>query len=151
MGAFNLKHRDWTGQVERASHANQTTCLKEAFQRQGLEQCVPVGTTTRPPDRVGQAESTIDLVWATEGVRRVLSSCGIQHNMECGSDHLPIGTIIDITTPQRPDEIRRNYAAMDREKLQRYVEQNLARTRHSTRRHSSTHRRNTLPRPLPKQ
>lgn len=127
VGDFNLQHQDWTGQEERASHANQTTCLKETFQQKGLEQCVPVGTVTRPPDRIDGVGTTIDLVWATEGVRHMLHHCGIQHNMDCDSDHLPIETIINATTPQRPDETRRNYAAMDVQKLRSSIEQNLPR------------------------
>jgi exonuclease III len=59
VGDFNLQHHDWTGQEERDGPTNQTTCLRETLQRAGLEQCVPVGTNTRPPDRANN-EGTYD-------------------------------------------------------------------------------------------
>jgi len=37
VGDFNLQHHGWTGQEERNSHTNQTTCLRKTFQRAGLE------------------------------------------------------------------------------------------------------------------
>jgi ribonuclease HI/exonuclease III len=127
VGDFNLQHHDWTGQLERNSHNNQTTCLKETFQRAGMEQCVPIGTITRPPDRSYNEGTTIDLVWATEGIRTAMTSCGVQHDMDCDSDHLPIETSLNISTPQRPEERRRNYAAMDLPKLRKGTEQGIPR------------------------
>ena len=125
LGDFNLMHQDWTGRDERVTQMNQTACLRETFCQKGLEQCVPVGTITRPADRPGGNGSTIDLVWATERVRHMLHECGIRHDMDCDSDHLPIETVINSSTPQRPDETRRNYAAMNIQKLRDAVEQNM--------------------------
>jgi len=102
VGDLNMQHHDWTGQEERNGPTNQTTCLRETFQRAVLEQCVPVGTITRPPDRANNEGTTIDLVWATEGTRTAMISCGVQHDMDCDSDHLPVETILDVSTPQRP-------------------------------------------------
>lgn len=126
-GGFDLMHPEWTGQDQGMSHANQTTCLREIFPKEGLEQCVPIGTITRPTDRIDGSGSTIDLVWATEGVRRMLHYFRVQHDITCDSDHLPIGTTIHISTPQRPDERIRNYAAMGIQKLRNSIKQNMPR------------------------
>lgn len=111
VGDFNLHNQEWTGQDETACPTNHTTCLKKIIIQTDLEQCVLVGTITRPPDRVDDIGTTIDLVWTTEGVRQMLHNCRVQHDLHCDSYHLPIDTTIDMTPPQRPDELRRNYAA----------------------------------------
>lgn len=125
IGDFNLHHPDWAGQGARESHANQTTCLKEVFSKGGMKQCLPVGMITRRSDQQGVTDSTIDLVWATEGVKQALHSCGTRLDLDCDSDHLPVETVVNMTTPQEPDKLRRNYAAMDAQKLRSEVERRL--------------------------
>ncbi|KAG9636027.1 hypothetical protein KCU64_g14772, partial [Aureobasidium melanogenum] len=125
MGDFNLQHPDWTGQTERASPNNYTASLRNIFSRTGSVQCLPAGTITRPPDRLGQVGTTIDLVWATERARHAIQKCEVQPDMDCDSDHLPIETTLDLRPPQRAHEMRRNYKAMNLQKLRDKVCKNL--------------------------
>lgn len=82
VGDFNLFHPKWTGRTTFIGPANQTTCLIDIMTQSGLDQCLPAGAITRPGDRQGATGSTIDLVWATEGLRQRMTECRTRPDLE---------------------------------------------------------------------
>lgn len=125
VGDFNLHHECWSGPIDHPSPTNQTTGFINVLTRAGMDQCLPVGTITRLRHRREDRDSTIDLIWATEDLRQRMRKCQVQPRLEAGSDHKPVETVIQIRTPEAPIETRRSYKAMDTEKYQSYLRNNL--------------------------
>jgi ribonuclease HI len=95
LGDFNLHHPYWGGINCRTTHkeADELLSLAEANQLQLL---LPPGTHTRQEQ--GQ-NTTIDLVFATPLIADSMLTCGLaDQGLDHDSDHLPISTIIGMTT-----------------------------------------------------
>jgi hypothetical protein len=70
-----------------------------------LELLLPVGTKTRQDN--GEP-STIDLVFGTRLLSESIISCGLAgNNLDHDSDHLPITTLLSLTTTRHPERKRR--------------------------------------------
>jgi hypothetical protein len=78
----------------------------------GLQLLTPPGTETW---EARGAVSTIDLVFATEGLARQLVSCKQDAKLESGSDHHPITTEFTLLAPNKVVRPRRRWKDMDRE------------------------------------
>lgn len=126
VGDFNLHHERWSGPIEHPSPINQTSGFINVLTWAGMDQCLLFGTTTRLRHRREDRDSTIDLIWATEDLRQRMQKCQVQPRLEAGSDHKPVETVIQIRTPEAPIEARRSYKAMDIEKFQSYLRNNLS-------------------------
>jgi ribonuclease HI/exonuclease III len=125
IGDFNLHHPWWTNRDLPRSKTNQTDCLIDTMRKSGLDQCLLAGTVTRPADRQGGMDSTIDLVWATQELRHRMEDCRTRPDLEADSDHIPIETSIRTDTPQQPEKTRRRYRDMDQGKLNRHIQEHL--------------------------
>jgi len=114
VGDFNLHHSTWGGPSYPRQHLLSNELIKMTTNI-GASLALPRGTITR--DYQG-SQTTIDLVFTTDGIMNRLIRCGIDEEMENSSDHLPIQTIIDLRACEEPArKPRRNWKAMDEEKF----------------------------------
>jgi hypothetical protein len=87
-----------------------------------LSNTLPPGTITLEE---GNGRSTIDLCLITMGlVNRVISSDTSQA-LDHNSDHLPISTVLDMTTYRGSNESRRNYKRLDVKAYKRALKDQL--------------------------
>lgn len=117
VGDFNLYHSRWAGESSRRSPSVQTEYMMAMMDREGMDLCLEPGTITRPPaDMRSTHGSTIDLVWATEGVQKMIRYCKVSHKLDCASDHLPIVTAFEYSTREPVEVKRRRFRDLDTEK-----------------------------------
>ena len=102
VGDFNAKHTDWGGDdVERNQGPH--LAIRQLTNKYNLQLLLPVGTITRPADRVTvDRGSTIDLTWGSQQISDGLIECDVPAHLEFSSDHLPIRTRIGFYTQPRP-------------------------------------------------
>lgn len=68
--------------------------------------------------RQGSRQSTIDLTFVTQFLRKIFVECGITEDMDNHSNHYPIRTVFDLhTVPARQRE-KRNWDKTDVDALQ---------------------------------
>ena len=91
VGDFNLHHPQWNNPGRYSYHAMADTLLEltEAYE---MEIGLPEGSVTW---QGRGSQSAIDLSFLSPGVHNALLRCGIQKELDFGSDHLPILTELE--------------------------------------------------------
>jgi exonuclease III len=121
MGDFNLHHPAWGGDHVRHTDTRSDKLL-ELTDTWLLDLWTEPGTITR--DEQGH-QSTIDLTWGSMDLTARLAACEVAPDVDADSDHLPIRLLLDITTPPPQAPKRRNWKAMDAQKLCEFVAANM--------------------------
>ena len=112
LGDFNLHHPMWAGTQARRT-SDKAGDLLELIADHHLELLLPIGTKTR--QERGEP-STIDLVFGTRLLSECVLSCGLAgSDLDHDSDHLPITTLLSVTT-KTPTERKRRVWHQLREK-----------------------------------
>lgn len=97
LGDFNLHHPAWGG--EGCGTHRLAADLIQATGVADLEQILPEGTITRDIIKnTGQIDerreqTTVDLAFCSDKMRRRILSCRVREDLNKGSDHLPIETV----------------------------------------------------------
>ncbi|KAJ6176718.1 hypothetical protein N7485_003632 [Penicillium canescens] len=122
LGDFNLHHPAWGGE-DAVQDAN-ADALIELTDSADLDLWLAPGTITR--DESGH-QTTIDLVFGSHDLSERFLVSEIARECHAHSDHLPIRTILDISTTSTTDSQpkRRNWKAMETEKFDKFVAANL--------------------------
>ncbi|OQD70292.1 hypothetical protein PENANT_c265G00793, partial [Penicillium antarcticum] len=121
IGDFNLHHPAWGGD-DAVQDAN-ADALIELTDSADLDLWLAPGTITR--DESGH-QTTIDLVFGSHDLSERFLATEIAHECHAHSDHLPIRTILDVstsTTDSAPK--RRNWKAIETDKFDKFVAANL--------------------------
>ncbi len=114
VGDFNLHHPTWGGPSYPRQHLLSNDLI-EMITNVGASLTLPRGTITRDYQ---ESQTTIDLIFTTDGIMNRLIRCKINEEMENSSDHLPVQTIIDLRACEEPArKPRRNWKAMNEEKF----------------------------------
>jgi hypothetical protein len=123
-GDFNLHHPAWGG-IE-ATQDPGSDKLVELCDETDLDLWLEPGTVTR--DQNGE-QTTIDLFFGTPDLTERLVVCELAPDCHADSDHFPIRVLLDVN-PQPPAETqrRRLWKAMDTEKFDVFVADNLPRS-----------------------
>ncbi|KAJ9480578.1 hypothetical protein VN97_g12974 [Penicillium thymicola] len=119
-GDFNLHHPAWGG-IE-ATQDLGSDRLIELCDDVDLDLWLEPGTITR--DQNGE-RTTIDLLFGTPGLTERLVVCELALDCHADSDHLPIRALLDIDTVPIVETKRRLWKAMDTEKFDVFVADNL--------------------------
>lgn len=100
MGDFNRHDITWGGLDVTPERQGEGTLIIEFMARYGMRSMLSKGTTTL---QLGDRESTVDLVIASDELAATAVRCGI-HVTDHGSDHRAIETCFDINDPiKRPN------------------------------------------------
>ena len=105
VGDFNIHHPSWGCKTTQAD--NQATQLLEIIDEFNLTQHLPSGTTTYI-SRL-ELESTINLVFTSAGLTERIQMCDVVEALNHDSDHLPIGTILDLSFQNTAPDTRYSY------------------------------------------
>lgn len=113
LGDFNLHHPFWSGPSRPTQHAA-ADALLDLVDDHKLSLTLPAGTVTW---EARGSQSTIDLVFMSEGLAERLIKCGAAPHMNQSSDHIPIVTVL--TLESTPVEVprRRAWKLLDPEKV----------------------------------
>jgi Endonuclease-reverse transcriptase len=114
-GDFNLHHPLWNP-TSYHGHDDEADILIDALTHLNLSLLLPPGTITYP-----NAKTTIDLVWGNKKAAQNLIACTTSHEHDVGSDHLPIQTVISVTTQPTPVQYAYNFDKTDWETLKTKV------------------------------
>ena len=119
-GDFNCHHPMWNpSEYER--HDDEADSLIDLTASLGLNLMLPPGIITYP-----NAGTTIDLIWGNETAINNILKCKIAENQDHGSDHLPIETVISISSIQIPtSEPMFNFAKTNWEEFKKRLKQHL--------------------------
>lgn len=121
VGDFHLHYPHWKGEGVPQEVAAEE--LLDVMETRGMDLWLKPGSITR--NQAG-SQTTIDLVFATEGLDGRMVDCQVLEQIHEDSDHLPIRTIIDFDTPQPEQEKKRwNWKAIDEDKFSKFVQTNL--------------------------
>ncbi|KUM55456.1 hypothetical protein ACN42_g11818, partial [Penicillium freii] len=121
-GDFNLHHPAWGG-IE-ATQDLGSDKLIELCDEADLDLWLEPGTITR--DQNGE-RTTIDLLFGTPALTERLVVCELALNYHADSDHLPIRALLDVGAITTDGTKRRLWKAMDTEKFDIFVADNLPR------------------------
>lgn len=102
VGDFNIHHPSWGCKTTQAD--NRAPQLLEIIDEFNLTQHLPPGTTTYISP-LG-SESTIDLVFTSAGLTERIQMCDVVEALDHDSDHLPIGTILDLSLQNTAPDTR---------------------------------------------
>jgi ribonuclease HI len=119
-GDFNLHNPAWGG-IE-ATQDPGSDKLIELCDEADLDLWLEPGTITR--DQNGE-QTTIDLFFGTPGLTERLVVCELALDCHADSDHLPIRVLLDINAEPTVEVKRRLWKAMDTEKFDIFVADNL--------------------------
>jgi hypothetical protein len=113
LGDFNLHHELWGGITvrERDPESDDLIDIIGEFQ---LSSLLPADTITYDDKN---AQSCIDLCYGTQDVVDRVIRCGVDLRMDHNSDHLPITTLLDFRTIQRPQADARDWSNTDEKEL----------------------------------
>lgn len=121
-GDFNLHHATW-GDLSYPRQHLLSNELIDIVTEAGASLALPRGTITR--DYQG-SQTTIDLVFTTDGITNRLTKCGIDEEVENSSDHLSVQTIIDLGACEEPARgPRRHWKATDDKKFSEMLQERL--------------------------
>jgi ribonuclease HI len=125
LGDFNLHHPHWAGVDHRTAHreADELLAIAEANQLQLL---LPPGTPTR---QERDQHTTIDLVFATPLLADSIITCRLDEELDHDSDHLPVSTVIGMTTFAYDRPNRRIWHQLDEKLLHQTLAQSLPASR----------------------
>ena len=122
LGDFNLHHPMWAGMQARKT-SDEAGDLLELIADHQLQLLLPVGTKTR--QERGEP-STIDLVFGTRLIAESTISCGLAgEELDHDSDHLPITTLLSVSTNGLPERKRRVWHQIQEKGLVEAVRENL--------------------------
>ncbi|OQD91493.1 hypothetical protein PENSOL_c052G04813, partial [Penicillium solitum] len=119
-GDFNLHHPAWGG--IQATQDLGSDRLIELCDEADLDLWLEPGTITR--DQNGE-QTTIDLLFGTPALTERLVVCELALECHADSDHLPIRALLDIDTVPIIETKRRLWKAIDTEKFDVFVADNL--------------------------
>jgi exonuclease III len=102
VGDINIHHPIWGG--PHAATEEEAEDFIQDMDEAGMELLTEPGTVTWQRE---EQESTIDLTLISRSLTERLIQCAVAEELEHGSDHLPIRTIIDITTAAAEQPRRR--------------------------------------------
>jgi hypothetical protein len=121
MGDFNPHHPAWAGVNSIQDHGSDR--LIELRDAVDLDLWMGPGTITRDQS---SKQTTIDLSFGSPSLTNRLVACEIAMDCHADSDHLPIRVLGDIETPASPNDTKRRlWKAMDTEKFDKFVSDNL--------------------------
>lgn len=109
VGDFNIHHPSWGTRTTIAD--NRSSQLLEIIDEFNLTQHLPPGNTTYI-SALG-SKSTIDLVFTSAGLTEKIQMCDVVEALDHDSDHLPIGTILDLSLQNTPPESKYSYDQTD--------------------------------------
>lgn len=124
LGDFNLHHPLWStahGRIENRAEAVHLLTIVEASQ---LRLLTTPGTRTH---RWKGGTSTIDLIFAAEGLADRVIHCKIDKRLDCDSDHLPISLTLNWDWQQPAPTRKRLWSKMDVMSLRKVVQERLPR------------------------
>ena len=122
LGDFNLHHPMWAGTQARRT-SDKAGDLLELIADHHLELLLPIGTKTR--QERGEP-STIDLVFGTRLLSECVLSCGLAgSDLDHDSDHLPITTLLSVTTKTPTGRKRRVWHQLREKDLIEEARRNL--------------------------
>jgi hypothetical protein len=121
LGDFNLHHPYWGGPAVRDIEPEAEELLQLA-EHYGLTITTPPGTITY---KEGNARTSIDLCWITQGLVDRLIRSGVNEDLDHDSDHLPIGTQLDLRVAVRGIRWVRNWRKLDEKQFRTTLEKNL--------------------------
>ncbi|XMA13648.1 hypothetical protein WAI453_006439 [Rhynchosporium graminicola] len=132
LGDFNLHHELWGGLTvrERDPESDDLIDIMEEYQ---LGSLLPADTVTYDDKN---AQSCIDLCYGTQDLVGRVVKCGVDHEMDHNSDHLPITTILDLRTVQRQQAEIRDWSSIDEKELRTSLARELPTTRCPKSRHA---------------
>jgi YD repeat-containing protein len=132
LGDFNLHHELWGGLTvrERDPESDDLINIMEEYQ---LGSLLPADTVTYDDKN---AQSCIDLCYGTQDLVGRVVKCGVDHEMDHNSDHLPITTILDLRTMQRQHAETRDWSSIDEKELRTSLARELPTTRCPKSRHA---------------
>lgn len=113
LGDFNLHHTQWNNKGRYTYH-RMADRLVEIVADHGMELGLPEDSVTW---RSRGAESTIDLIFLSEGASQATISCQVEDNLHYGSDHWPIKTTFVWSGTQPTPKKRRAWKKMEDEKI----------------------------------
>ncbi|OQE59010.1 hypothetical protein PENNAL_c0342G04449, partial [Penicillium nalgiovense] len=119
-GDFNLHHPAWGG-IEAIQDLGSDRLI-ELCDGADLDLWLEPGTVTR--DQNGE-RTTIDLLFGTPALTERLVVCELALDCHADSDHLPIRTLLEVDTVPVVEIKRRLWKAMDTEKFDIFVADNL--------------------------
>ncbi|PQE17592.1 reverse transcriptase protein [Rutstroemia sp. NJR-2017a WRK4] len=122
LGDFNARHSLWTGREEYHIGRRDFEELLDILEEYRLDLLLPPGTCTWQSR--GQ-ETTLDLVFATEGVGQRMIECKVQPSFDFDSDHFPVSTILDIHIGQEPTTPRRLWRETNIQTLRAALEREM--------------------------
>lgn len=120
MGDMNAHHLAWGGAGTKID--DEAEQLLEIIDKHDLELITEEGKATWTRN---DQESVIDLTLISSTLTSRLIRCERADDVEYSSDHFPARTVLDIETPIREQEKRRNWNATDYEKLIQKIEEGL--------------------------
>lgn len=121
VGDFNLHHNLWGGPQNIRSEP-EADILIEIMEKYSLSSTLPRGTITY---NEANARTTIDLSLLITGLLDRIVKSMIDHDIEYGSDHLPIATTLDLNTKQLPEITVRNWKALNPKKFDAALKREL--------------------------
>lgn len=96
LGDFNLHHPSWGGDNAKADPESDE--LIDIAGQYGMEQMLE----ERTPTYTENAQTTIDLVYATQGAANSIILVSVDQQYDCHSDHQPIRATLNMTTTPEP-------------------------------------------------
>lgn len=102
LGDFNLHHPSWNNPGRFSYHREADELITMTLNKE-MESALPNGAVTW---RARKAESAIDLIFVTPGVKETMLSCQVRPELQHGSDHLPVYTEFELTV-EEPVPIQR--------------------------------------------
>ncbi|TGO46402.1 hypothetical protein BCON_0327g00020 [Botryotinia convoluta] len=122
LGDFNARHSLWTGREEYHIGRRDSEELLDILEEYRLDLLLPPGTCTWQSR--GQ-ETTLDLVFATEGVGQRVIECKVQPSFDFDSDHFPVSTILDTHIGQESTMPRRLWRETNIQTLRATLEREM--------------------------
>lgn len=117
FGDFNLHHQEWSNRIRGSSHQLAANLL-EMTEAHGLQLITPRGLVTWQKH---EQTSTLDLAFVSTSLHHRLESHGYYEPADCGSDHLPLLTTIQLdplpAINPSPSEPKLQWKKMDPEQV----------------------------------
>ena len=108
-GDFNAHHTNWDPRWT-TSPTRHAVTVADCFTSNGLAFLLPIGTVTQ---HQGAGGFCLDLVVGNAETRERTIQCKVELELDNGSDHLPILTVLSLSPIQKPTKLRRNFRKVD--------------------------------------
>jgi ribonuclease HI/exonuclease III len=132
LGDFNLHHELWGGLTvrERDPESDDLIDIMEEYQ---LSSLLPADTVTYDDKN---AQTCIDLCYGTQDLIDRVIKCGVDHEMDHNSDHLPITTILDLRMISIQRAETRDWSSIEEKELRTSLARELPTLRCPRSRHA---------------